>query len=539
MAISNPYMNPMKKRIILSSFLILLCFMSEGQNINLSNSPYWDGECYLAVNPQNPKHLVSAWMYYSLTNLKNAIATRSSFDGGKTWSKLQILPHVYKNFTSADPSIYFGKDSCIYLAYVDVSGLHSSDSGYDMVAHSINGGITWRTPVKAIAWNAQPNLPIDRPWIAADQSHGKYSGRVYLTSQNAYFAPQPHHPWFTYSSDSGTTWTPIKQLDDSIPAGAITDATAFMTVSASGTLYCTYFSYYISYSLYPRLVLVKSYNGGNSFITHAAISFTAADEVPQADSLLKDGRCFSSNPADTNNLITIGSSNHFGEPDIVSYNSHDGGMTWDAPVRVNDDLVGAYDTAHDLTWGGFSANGKYGVVWRDRRHTSAGDTVPFQIYGSTSANEGDSFTPNFLISDTISPFINLERGNDFLGCAVTDSAVYALWSDMRTGRENTFFNATPFSKIPLGIQSVSDNPDVTIKAYPNPFHNETNIVVNATTPLQNCMLEIFDITGKKEEELQIPCNGSYKLNLNYPAGTYIWSLIENTRPVANGKWVIE
>src|SRR6185312_11438060 len=267
--------------------------------------------------------------------------------------------------------------------------------------------------------------------------------------------------------------------------------------------------------------------------------FNASDAVPQADSLLKEGRSLSSNPADTNNLIIVGCSGHFGEPDIVSYNSHDGGMTWNAPVRVNDDLIGAYDTAHDLTWGGFAANGKYGIVWRDRRHTGAGDTVPFQIYGSTSTNGGDSFTPNFLISDSISPFIDLERGDDFLGCAVTDSAVYALWSDMRTGRENTFFNATPFSKIPAGVLSTFNNTTIKVDAYPNPFHNGTNIVVNASVPLQNCKLEIFDVNGKKEEEMPIPGNGSYKLNLNYPAGIYIWSLIENNNAIANGKWVIE
>lgn len=533
----------MRKKTILRYFIILGCFVSlfsNAQNINISNSPYWDGECYLAVNPQNPKHLVSAWMYFSLTNLKNAIATRSSFDGGKTWSHLQILPHVYSSFTCADPSIYFGKDSCVYLAYIDLSGLHSNDSGYDMVARSINGGITWKTPVKAIAWNAQANLPIDRPWIAADRSNGPYSGRVYLTSQNAYFASQPHHPWFTYSTDSGSTWSPIKKLDDSIPNGTITDATAFVTMAANGTLYGAYFSYYIPYSAYPRLILVKSYNGGATFTTHAAFNYTAADATPAADSLLKDGICISSNPTDTSNLIIIEPSNHFGEPDIISYNSHDAGMTWNGPIRVNDDPVGAYDTAHDLTWGSFASNGMYGLIWRDRRHTNKGDTVPFQIYGSTSVNGGNSYTPNFLISDTISPFIDLERGDDFLGCAVTDSAVYALWSDMRTGKENTFFNATPLSNISMGIFSVSDNSTIKVDAYPNPFHTETTIVIQSSTPLQNCKLEIFSIDGRKQGELPIPGNGTYQVHFNYLArGTYIWSLLQNDHAIAHGKWVIE
>lgn len=533
----------MKKNTILWCFAISCCFtsyLSKAQNINLSNSPYFDGECYLAVNPKNPNHLVSAWIYFSLTNLKDAIATRASFDGGKTWSPLQILPHVNSIFTSADPSICFGKDSCVYLAYIDLTGLHSNDSGYDMVARSVNGGLAWRTPVKAIAWNAQPNLPVDRPWIGSDASNGPYSGRVYLTSQNAYFAPQPHHPWFTYSKDSGLTWSPIKQLDDSIPAGAITDATAFLTVSTSGTIYGAYFSYYTQYSPYARLILVKSYNGGATFTTHAAINYTAADALPAADSLLKDGRCISSNPIDTNNLIIIGTTERFGEPDVSSYNSFDGGMTWNGPIRMSDDQSGAYDTCHDQTWGGFSANGTYAAIWRDRRNTGKGDSASFQIYGTISTNGGNSFSPNFLISDTISPYIDLVRGNDFLSCAMSDSNVYALWSDMRTGKENTFFNAVPLSKIPMGITSVSDNVNVSVKAYPNPFHNQTNVVVNSTVPLQNCKLEVFSIDGKKEGEMPIPRNGTYTFDFNYlSAGTYIWSLIENDHAIANGKWVIE
>ena len=537
----------MRKNILLYYITLFCCFISAilpAQNINLSNSPYWDGECYLAANPKNPKHLVAAWMYFSTSNLKNAMATRTSFDGGKTWSPIQIQPHVYSKFTSADPTMYFGKDSCVYLAYIDLSGLHSSDSGYIMVTRSVNGGITWKSPVKAIGWKDAANLPIDRPWIAADGSTGKYAGRVYLTSQNAYFTPQPHHPWFTCSVDSGATWSPIKQLDDSIPSGVITDATAFTTVAANGTLYGIYYSYYTKYSPYARLVMVKSYNGGASFTTHSILNLTAVDVIPTADSLLKNGICISSNPIDTNNLIMISPSEVFGEPDVISYNTHDAGNTWNGPTRINDDMKGAYDTCHDLNWGSFTPNGTYAVVWRDRRNTGKGDSAAFQIYGSTSNNGGDSFNANFRISDTISPPVYLEHGDDFLGCAASDSSVYALWSDMRTGKENTFFNATSFSKIPTGIVSVSNNPAVTVEAYPNPFHNETNIVIHSAVQMNQCVLTVYSIDGKKISEIPVKGDGTYKLNLSFlTPGTYIWSLTEylsrDATIIAKGKWVVQ
>ncbi len=138
------YSKTMKKNILLY-FIAAFCFIgtySNSQNINLSNSIFWDGECNLVANPKNPNHLVAAWIYFSLTNGKNTIATRSSFDGGKTWSPLQMQPHLWPKFTCADPTMYFGKDSCVYLAFIDLSGLHSSDSGNIMVTRSTNGGIT-------------------------------------------------------------------------------------------------------------------------------------------------------------------------------------------------------------------------------------------------------------------------------------------------------------------------------------------------------------------------------------------------------------
>ncbi len=93
----------------------------------------------------------------------------------------------------------------------------------------------------------------------------------------------------------------------------------------------------------PRLVVIKSFDGGVSFIPplYSYYLDVLVDQVPAADSLVKEGLCFSSNPNDTSNLIITATTNHFGEPDILSYNSHDAGKTWSGPVRINDDVVGA------------------------------------------------------------------------------------------------------------------------------------------------------------------------------------------------------
>jgi hypothetical protein len=111
---------------------------------------------------------------------------------------------------------------------------------------------------------------------------------------------------------------------------------------------------------------------------------------------------------------------------------------------------------------------------------------------------------------------------------------------MRTGKENTFFNATSINKIPTGLISISDNPLVKVDVYPNPFHNETNIVINSTMLLTQGLLSVYTIDGRKEAEIKIGGNGIYKLNLaSLSAGTYIWSLTEKEEDVAHGKWVVQ
>jgi hypothetical protein len=179
-------------------------------------------------------------------------------------------------------------------------------------------------------------------------------------------------------------------------------------------------------------------------------------------------------------------------------------------------------------------------VWRDRRNTGKGDSAAFQIYGTISTDGGNTYIRNFLISDTISPPIYLVRGDDFLGCAVTDSNVYTAWSDMRTKKEETFFNSTSISKIMTGINIVSTNPDIKVEFFPNPFHDETTIEIHSLQPLDKTTLLVFDISGKKVAEFTISEGTTHTIKVNHlAAGTYVWSLLSGEKELTQGKWIIE
>src|SRR5581483_3848625 len=117
----------MKKLFFL--FTCLLFFISQrsfAQDKNISSGIY-ETEPFLAVNPANSQNLVAAWM--KVTGLKQVtICSRASMDGGKTWGTATLLPHISKNFTSADVSLAFNKAGMAFICYIDYK--LSFDSGY-------------------------------------------------------------------------------------------------------------------------------------------------------------------------------------------------------------------------------------------------------------------------------------------------------------------------------------------------------------------------------------------------------------------------
>ena len=63
-------------------------------------------------------------------------------------------------------------------------------------------------------------------------------------------------------------------------------------------------------------------------------------------------------------LVAVWNDQRFGDPDILSIRSQDGGQNWSAPVRVNDDAGGA---AQFFPWVDIDEDGVVHVVWYDRR----------------------------------------------------------------------------------------------------------------------------------------------------------------------------
>lgn len=508
------------KKIFLFSFFIYFLFylncFSQLTDQNISNRNFSDTEPFIAVNPADENNLIAAWMGVTGTNV--SILTKCSFDGGATWGNLYTLPHLSGNFTSADVSIAFNKNGTAFISYVDYKLI--LDSGYVRVAKSNNRGISWSNPVNCIDANDAADVPVDRPWITVDNSAGIFSGRIYIVTKSYYAATPPQKIWLTVSSDSGVTWTSIKQLDSPVKTGKLSNIMGTPAVGMDGAFYTAYISWDTSFSLFSRIICIKSTDGGNNFTPYVITIITSGS--PQTDTLYQGSYSLSTNPSNANNLIFQTTSNSLGDLDVFVFSSEDGAITWsNNAIRINDDAINN-GIGQDMSWGSFSPNGHYAVCWRDRRNGGIGSSAPFEIFTALSADGGSTFSSNFNLGSASSPVISLSKGNDFLGVALNNNELFANWSDRRTGNNQIFFREESISLLlPIKEFSVKNLP---VEIYPNPTNGNILIKNISGFPYE---LNILNIMGRnvfqknENKELQ-------SLRLDLTNGIYFVKIISGT-----------
>ncbi|MFI5150704.1 MAG: T9SS type A sorting domain-containing protein [Bacteroidia bacterium] len=488
---------------------------------NISNYTYFDAEPTIAVNPANPNNIVAAWMKSTAAG-QITIASAYTNNGGNTWSTPALLPHLTSTFTHADVSLAFNAAGTAYICFIDSKV--SVDSGYVMVANSINGGQTWSTPVAVTSARESSDMPVDRPWIAIDNSSGTYGGRIYVTSKSYYAAPLPHFVWMKSSADGGNTWSPVKRIDDSIPADQVTNSMGAICVGSNGNIFIAYASYHTASSVYARMICSRSTDGGAHFTPYPIANFAGNSAVN--DTLYHAAYVISANPTKPGNLILSCIDARNGDPDVMSYNTSDTAHTWNStPVRINDDPVGN-GAGQDMCWAGFSSTYYY-IAWRDRRNGGTTSTSNFEIYYSGSMDNGSTFCPNHPMSGSpSSPSINLRRGNDFIGLGVSPNSPFFWvdWSDYRTGNTEIFVNnKIIYAACGDGIVENKKN-TIQLHCFPNPGDGHVHLVLNLPEA-QKVKVEIYDLKWALVKSfMQNGQNGKNDFTLDlstFPAGNYL------------------
>ena len=510
----------------MKSYLLIAIFLSFvlnsfSQNTNLSNGNVFDGEPYVAVNPNDANNIVVAWMGW--VNLANQfqIKIKSSFDAGNTWSNTTLIPHVVSGYSSADPAIAFNNTGEVFISYIDFTGTAPPVTGGVYLVKSTDGGLSWGNPVNVVDTTFDgTKWPIDRPWIAIDCSSGSTQGTIYVTSMNLNRTNAPFNPYVSISTDNGTTFsTSYLDAPGWLAGSANNLPMPSPAVSSTGVFYASYPSFVTSQSPFARLLLASSNNAGTTFSHQAVdniinpIPLTNFPDAKKAGLLL-------SNPANSNHLAVIGLRTTNGDLDVFLTESFDAGATWSAPTRVNDDPI-ANNRMQDLVWGDFDNDGDLIITWRDRRNGSDGTyTADSEIYAAYRPNNSTQFEPNFRLSSLLIPYdpILTSSGNDFMSIQLENDVVSAVWGDPRNGDLNIWFQKTDTQGNVLSLQEISSDQSREIKIFPNPANSFLNIQSKEILEVS-----LFDLKGKrifktlndmKANQVQIATDG-------FSNGTYI------------------
>jgi hypothetical protein len=443
--------------------------------------------------------LVAGWNNYDDTTLLMGVAR--STDGGHNWASGTLGDHD----VMSDPAVKAGGAGRWYYAYLAMGGVGGSDVDI-FVRRSIDDGATWQNPVDA----SQNGSFDDKPYIDA-------RGDEVLVGW-ADFGFNPAKVRASRSTDGGITFGSNRILANNSVAGN----GACPVIDMNGVYYMFWRD-----SWQDSLWIARSTDQGATWSPDRGI----VDMNPLPSSLPGGFRIVNLPSADSHpvngDLLVVWNDQRFGDPDILAIRSTDGGQTWSAPVRVNDD-AGA--EAQFFPWVTFDETGVAHVVWYDRRE----DGYLIDVYYTRSLDGGVSFEENVRVTaaafEPILPWdTSLDFIGDYNGIAANAQTIYPFYQDAREGNQDVYVALIPNDAADIEEpDALADLPVARrVSAYPNPFQTTTQLRLRSSGSPTETTIEIFGPEGRMVRRLSvdgragIEWDGRDESNRALPAGVYM------------------
>lgn len=430
------------------------------RNVRVSHDSFAaHSEPSLAENPRNRNNLIAGSKMFSDPGLYQfKIGTYYSLDGGRTWHDSGLLPGFAGYSTVSDVSIGFSSTG---VAYVCVLALKGKKSGV-FVSRSTNGGQTFSNPVPVFLDSSGATFS-DKPWITVDRTTGPTAGTIYvawnldaggaksgdpdqsrraalpLRRDQARVAPETGLV-ISRSTDGGQTFSApqvISPFDPEFVIGAVPQ------VGPGGHVYVVFAAIDNKTGVTNRLEMVTSADGGQTFSAPQVIQ----DNVPGLPNHLTNSTfrnitmpAFVVSRKD-GSLVVAWSDMRYGDADILASSSTDGGATWSAPARVNDDPRGDGKDQFQPALA-VAPNGTYTCAWFDRRFDPNNHLIDEVV--AQSADDGTTWGQNIRVTKhSWNPAIDAPEPegkptNTFIGdyqaLAVDNHTVHPLWNDTQNGK---------------------------------------------------------------------------------------------------------
>jgi hypothetical protein len=417
----------MKNILVLIIFCILFNSAYSQRNITVNKTKSTPENAVYQPIPEEPTICINP------TNVKNIIAGANidyyyyTFDGGLTWGEGRLPgPVVY-----GDPVVYFDKYGTAYYTHL---GTFKNTGIY--ISKSTNGGKSWSNSSR-IYGNDEGAPFMDKQWIISDITNSQYKDNIYIgwtvfDKYESHDKKDSSRILFVRSTDLGVSFSqPISISDiggdclddDSTVEGAVP------CVSPEGDVY-------IAWSGPRGIEFDRSTDGGltfgkDKFVTEQVKGW--AYDIPglYRSNGLPFTACDVSNSRYKGTIYINFSDERYGDHDIFIIKSTDKGISWNRPVKVNNDKQGNKKEQFMSHFCVDPVSGIINVLFYDRRNYVEG-SMKTDIYLARSTDGGISFK-NIKVSKTpFTPKSEVFFG-DYIGISSYNNMVTAIWMRMDEG----------------------------------------------------------------------------------------------------------
>jgi hypothetical protein len=397
-----------------------------GQNIpgDAANEPS------LCIDPTNPNRIAVGWRQFDrVTNSFRQAGWAYSTNGGTTW----VFPGtIDTNVFRSDPVLAADADGRFYYLGVLTNGVAGVNYHCNLW-RSTNGGVSWE-PLGNVYGG-------DKEWLAIDTTSGPGRGNLYQSWSPWYnYAGNPSDPdrIFSRSTDGGVTWSPPITMPHWPYWGTL-------DIGPDGTLYSVGTDGYTFW-------MNRSTNAPNR---KATVAFDLTREVNLGGTMIygspdvnPDGLLGqpwiavdrSSQPTRGNVYVLCTVTGVSQDPaDVVFARSTDGGETWSAPLRLND------DPPYRNAWHWFGTlsvapNGRIDACWNDTRHDP--NNTFSELYYAFSEDGGLTWSPNYPVSPAFNHRLGYpvqRKMGDYIGMISLADAACIAYAATFNGEEDVYF----------------------------------------------------------------------------------------------------
>ncbi|MFU8844088.1 MAG: GEVED domain-containing protein [Bacteroidales bacterium] len=390
------------------------------------------------INPANNQAILNSnnstsWSGSSVGQLYGANYYISA-DGGQSFGGSHLGAG---GSNQGDPATAINLDGTrMYVGFIH----NNSGQG---ISYSTNGGTSWTSVVCGTASGSWGLLDKNHMWIDNGPT-SPHEGNVY-SAWTPFGGTNDSQIEIVRSTNGGVSYSTQMSISNAVNAGSHNQGVNIQT-GPNGEVYAIW-SIYDSWPSDEKAIgFTKSTNGGVSF--QPAVRIIDNTRGIRTSGVGKNMRVNSfpvmavdiSGGAYNGNIyivwtnIGIPGVNTGTSADVYLIKSTDGGSTWSAPTKVNQDPTGL-GKKHYFPWitcdpetGGLS------VIWYDDRNVGSSQV---EVWCANSFDGGDTWE-DFKVSDiafTPSPIPGLASSymGDYLGIAARGGKVYPVWTDNRNG----------------------------------------------------------------------------------------------------------